>query len=370
MTTGAMIAPFKPAAECDERDVIHLKGFAARLDFSDAATARQADALIDAVAAHKSSRPALCVAWDGDAPSDESFTRLLRRCASLGCDLIAFCYAGDEAAFRKAWGPENLAIRGYVVDEPPDDVACRWAFLGVSALRATRATECLCLGGGPVALREFEASAAAFVLYEVSRRPRDGAGAPERSALLERVAHERLRVVSSDEATGGGDEPATPPPSRPPPPPNADVAVKTSRLPGAGLGLFAVRSFAVGDLVCEYTGTVLDSAARSLEDKSYLMRLGEGVFVDARTHYDVHARYINDCRDKRVHNVSFDKRPSEQRALVVASRPIAAGDELYASYGPLYWLGADMRGEPSARLPEPAVEALMAREREYWDGER
>ena len=354
----AEIEPFKPAAACDEHDVIHLKGFAARLDFSDAATARQADALVDAVAAHKRSRPSLCVAWDGDAPSDESFTRLLRRCASLGCDLIAFCYAGDEAAFRKAWGPEGLAIRGYVVDEPPDDVACRWAFLGVSALRATRATECLCLGGGPVALREFEASATTFVLYEVSRRPRDGAGAPERSALLERVPHERLRVVATDE------------PPRPPPPPNADVVVKTSRLPGAGLGLFAVRAFAVGELVCEYTGTVLDSAARSLEDKSYLMRLGEGVFVDARTHYDVHARYINDCRDKRVHNVSFDKRPSERRALVVASRPIAAGDELYASYGPLYWLGADMRGEPSARLPEPAVEALMAREREYWDGER
>ena len=338
--------------------MIHLKGFAARLDFEDAATARQADVLIEAVAAHKRNRPSLCVAWDGDAPSDESFTRLLRRCASLGCDLIAFCYAGDEAAFRKAWGPEGLAIRGYVVDEPPDDVACRWAFLGVSALRATRTTECLCLGGGPVALREFEASAAAFVLYEVSRRPRDGAGAPERSALLERAPHERLRVVATDE------------PPRPPPPPNANVVVKTSRLPGAGLGLFAVRAFAVGDLVCEYTGTVLDSAARSLEDKSYLMRLGEGVFVDARTHYEVHARYINDCRDKRVHNVSFDKRPSEQRALVVASRPIAAGDELYASYGPLYWLGADMRGEPSARLPEPAVEALMAREREYWDGER
>ena len=52
-----MIAPFKPAAECDDRDVIHLKGFAARLDFEDAATARQADALIDAVAAHKRSSP-------------------------------------------------------------------------------------------------------------------------------------------------------------------------------------------------------------------------------------------------------------------------------------------------------------------------
>ena len=57
-----------------------------------------------------------------------------------------------------------------------------------------------------MALREFEASAAAFVLYDVSRRPRDGAGAPERSALLERAPHDRLRVVSSDEP-----EPPRPP---------------------------------------------------------------------------------------------------------------------------------------------------------------
>ena len=50
------IAPFKPAAECDDRDVIHLKGFAARLDFENAGTARQADALIDAIATHKRRR--------------------------------------------------------------------------------------------------------------------------------------------------------------------------------------------------------------------------------------------------------------------------------------------------------------------------
>ena len=45
-----MIAPFKPAKECNEKGRHTLKGFAARLDFEDAATARQADALIEAVA--------------------------------------------------------------------------------------------------------------------------------------------------------------------------------------------------------------------------------------------------------------------------------------------------------------------------------
>ena len=61
-------------------------------------------------------------------------------------------------------------------------------------------------------------------------------------------------------------------------------------------------------------------------------------------------------------------RPPSRRARVVAARPVFAGDELYASYGPLYWLGADMQGEASARLPEDAVVALLERERVFWDG--
>jgi hypothetical protein len=44
--------------------------------------------------------------------------------------------------------------------------------------------------------------------------------------------------------------------------------------------------------------------------------------VDARLCQDVLARYINDCRNVRGHNVRFVKLPEAQKALVVATRDI------------------------------------------------
>jgi hypothetical protein len=48
------------------------------------------------------------------------------------------------------------------------------------------------------------------------------------------------------------------------------------------------------------------------------------MYLDARECPDALARYINDCRNPRGHNVRFDKRPEEGRALVVATRRIRA----------------------------------------------
>ena len=81
------------------------------------------------------------------------------------------------------------------------------------------------------------------------------------------------------------------------------------------------------------------------------MKLGQGVFVDARTHYEVHARYIATVVISASTTCRLISGP-QSNALVVASRPIAAGDELYASYGPLYWLqAADMQRRTRRRLP-------------------
>jgi len=77
-----------------------------------------------------------------------------------------------------------------------------------------------------------------------------------------------------------------------------------------------------------------------LEDKTYLMRLGEQSYVDAREHTDVLARYINDCGNSFFHN---DKRPDEGFALVVTKRRINAGEEVYLDYGPFYWAGVGIK---------------------------
>lgn len=53
------------------------------------------------------------------------------------------------------------------------------------------------------------------------------------------------------------------------------------------------------------------------------------MYLDARECPDALARYINDCRNPRGHNVRFDKRPEEGRALVVATRRIRAVSGLF-----------------------------------------
>lgn len=59
--------------------------------------------------------------------------------------------------------------------------------------------------------------------------------------------------------------------------------------------------------------------------------------MDAGPHPDVLARYINDHIDASRHNVKFVKLKSELRALVLATGPIRAGEEVFASYGAVYW---------------------------------
>ncbi|OQR80788.1 hypothetical protein ACHHYP_17184 [Achlya hypogyna] len=121
------------------------------------------------------------------------------------------------------------------------------------------------------------------------------------------------------------------------------VVVRPSRLPSAGDGLFATRSFAPGDIVCEYRGNVLSTReALQVADKSYLMRLGKDVYIDARARLDVAARYINDCRSKGTHNVVFEKNPAQRMATVRALQVIMPDDELFVDYGTWYWLAYNL----------------------------
>eukprot|EP00439_Symbiodinium_sp_Y106_P079570 s2086_g18.t1 len=124
----------------------------------------------------------------------------------------------------------------------------------------------------------------------------------------------------------------------------------------AGLGLFVQQAVAPGEVLCEYRGRTFTTAeAMRLEDKSYLMR-----YIDAREDTSLIARYINDCRNPAVYNVSFEKRPGEGRALVVACRPISAGEELFVDYGRWYW--AKLR--PTKIGVRQAAEILKDAERE------
>eukprot|EP00435_Cladocopium_sp_Y103_P020313 s1327_g4.t4 len=125
----------------------------------------------------------------------------------------------------------------------------------------------------------------------------------------------------------------------------------------AGNGLFVLQAVSPGEVLCEYRGRLLcTSEAMRLENKSYLMRIGPQEYIDAREELEVLARFINDCRNPAVYNVRFEKRPGEGRAMVVAVRPISAGEELFVDYGRWYW--ASLR--PKQLAVKHAAEILQA----------
>mmetsp|Transcript_8902 Transcript_8902/g.36766 ORF Transcript_8902/g.36766 Transcript_8902/m.36766 type:complete len:203 (+) Transcript_8902:29-637(+) len=157
------------------------------------------------------------------------------------------------------------------------------------------------------------------------------------------------------------------------------VVAPSSLGPRAGLGLYTRTARRRGEAVCEYVGDVYLRETRGLADRSYLMRLGTGVYVDARPHLDVRidvslpvssdeppqvlARYINDPRHARARNVEFVKLPDARKAVVRATRFVAPGEELFAAYGAWYWaaarLGAGHSGIIIEALDEGRVRAIL-----------
>jgi hypothetical protein len=120
----------------------------------------------------------------------------------------------------------------------------------------------------------------------------------------------------------------------------AFVVKQTSLIGCDFLGLFADKDFSEGSIICIYTGKVLRTKeALKLEDKSYLMRLGEQCYIDAKDTLEVLARYINDCVNPKGWNVRFDKSAENQCAYVVALRNISKGEEIFVDYGKWYWAG-------------------------------
>ena len=119
-----------------------------------------------------------------------------------------------------------------------------------------------------------------------------------------------------------------------------DLVVQKSNVSNAGLGLFAGAQGLPGQtIIGEYLGTTLSTKeAMRVHDKSYLMRLGPQVYIDAQRIFYVLPRYINDSRPKRRYNVYFDKLPHQTKAHVITLRSIQPFEELYVDYGPWYWL--------------------------------
>nr|WP_294168695.1 SET domain-containing protein [uncultured Sphingomonas sp.] len=122
-----------------------------------------------------------------------------------------------------------------------------------------------------------------------------------------------------------------------------DLIVAPSLIPSAGLGVFAGRPFAKGEVTCVYVGVTLSMLeALRTPDWRFMVGLGKNrhgrrVWVDARPVPTVVARYVNHHFDPKRRNIRTETFPDEGKWVMRASRSIMEGEELYCDYGRFHW---------------------------------
>jgi len=128
----------------------------------------------------------------------------------------------------------------------------------------------------------------------------------------------------------------------------SSLAIRPSRIRGAGQGLYAIRPLRAGQMLpVPYRGKALSKEqVKRLRDGSYLFLLTEDTpgpvaGLDARyVKRDNPLRYCNGARtpqQKRKVNVKASQRNGQ--VYFAAKRPIKSGEELIIDYGPTYWEG-------------------------------
>jgi len=124
------------------------------------------------------------------------------------------------------------------------------------------------------------------------------------------------------------------------------LAVKKSNIPGAGLGLFAVKQFDRGDKISEYKGERLTEM--QLEHKTntdYVLRVDQNTYIDADHTNSSPARYSNDCHGQRQYpcNARFSIDKKKHKATIKAQKKIRPGQEVLTPYGAGYWSKSTQR---------------------------
>jgi hypothetical protein len=122
------------------------------------------------------------------------------------------------------------------------------------------------------------------------------------------------------------------------------VRVKPSLIPGAGQGLFAAgREFDKGDVICEYLGEHMTTAAFIAMPSALGVQLYRGV-LDARRTCDGFGRYANAANTARQANAQLiserkliGRRGSGSRIFLQATKTIRDGQEVLLKYGLRYW---------------------------------
>ena len=110
------------------------------------------------------------------------------------------------------------------------------------------------------------------------------------------------------------------------------IEVRTSLIPGAGMGLFAKRLIKAGRKIGRYRGTTLykHSASDTVPEshKPYLIDTIENGVIDGYTERN-HMRWVNHSTSPNA----YAHLESDGVIFFIALKNIKAGDEIYIDYG-------------------------------------
>jgi len=122
-----------------------------------------------------------------------------------------------------------------------------------------------------------------------------------------------------------------------------DLYIAQSTLPNAGKGLFTKKVIKKGELICYFSGELIDEREAERRDNGirghYFVQLASGKILDTYNSKSF-AKWINDARDKKKNNSKIYSTMGGNRAYISATKTIKPG-EIFVDYGRQYWAALD-----------------------------
>ena len=119
------------------------------------------------------------------------------------------------------------------------------------------------------------------------------------------------------------------------------LVVKTSQLPGSGLGLFTKTFIPKGTRIVEYKGRVTKwKDVKNENDNGYIYTINNNHVINALPYKKALARYANDARGiSRIKGITNNCNyvNDNMKAYIESFRDIPAGGEILVNYGKEYW---------------------------------
>ena len=115
-----------------------------------------------------------------------------------------------------------------------------------------------------------------------------------------------------------------------------DFSLRKSRIPNAGLGVFAEQNLRKNTRIGYYDGKLVTDITDA--ESEYAMRVGDKIIDASSEHPRFFSAMINDARGtgNRL-TVEFVEENGRYKVLLVTLRAIRKGEELYVDYGDTYW---------------------------------